>query len=90
MNFAQKMSCMLPPLHGYVHNKPVKMLLNIQIVEKNSCSQGDPVQKEKANSMNALLERDIMEAVWSDMALTELPSWVTDVPRNWGTKTHGN
>ena len=31
MNFAQKMSCMLPLLHGYVHNKPVKMLLNIQI-----------------------------------------------------------
>jgi hypothetical protein len=30
-----------------------------------------------------------MEAVWADMALTELPSWVSDVPRNWGTPTRG-
>ena len=30
-----------------------------------------------------------MEAVWADMALTILPSWVTDVPRNWGTTTRG-
>jgi hypothetical protein len=30
-----------------------------------------------------------MEAVWADMALTELPSWVSDVPSNWGTPTRG-
>jgi len=30
-----------------------------------------------------------MEAIWADMALTELPSWVTDVPPNWGTATRG-
>jgi len=30
-----------------------------------------------------------MEATWADMALTELPSWVTDVPRNWGTAAQG-
>lgn len=30
-----------------------------------------------------------MEAIWADMALTVLPSWVTDVPRNWGTTTRG-
>ena len=30
-----------------------------------------------------------MTAVWEDMAHTELPSWVTDVPRNWGTAARG-
>ena len=30
-----------------------------------------------------------MEAVWADMALTILPSWVMDVPRNWGTTMWG-
>ena len=30
-----------------------------------------------------------MEAIWANMALTELPSWVTDAPCNWGTATHG-
>ena len=30
-----------------------------------------------------------MEAVWADMSLTELPSWVTKAPSNWGTATRG-
>ena len=30
-----------------------------------------------------------MEAVWADMALTELPSWVTKAPSNWGTAARG-
>jgi hypothetical protein len=30
-----------------------------------------------------------MEAIWADMKHTELPSWVTDVPHNWGTATRG-
>jgi hypothetical protein len=30
-----------------------------------------------------------MEAIWADMKHTELPSWVTDVPHNWGTATCG-
>ena len=30
-----------------------------------------------------------MEAVWTDMALTKLPSWVTKAPSNWGTATRG-
>ena len=59
-------------------------------MEINVSLKGDNMQKDKTSSTNALLGKDIMEAVWSDMALTELPSWVTDVPRNWGTATHGN
>ncbi len=30
-----------------------------------------------------------MEVVWADMALTELPSWVTKTPLNWGTAAQG-
>jgi hypothetical protein len=30
-----------------------------------------------------------MEAIWADMVLTELPSWVTKAPPNWGTATRG-
>ncbi len=46
--------------------------------------------KEKAKPTNAaVLGKDVMEAVWADMALTVLPSWVTNVPRNWGTAAHG-
>ena len=48
------------------------------------------MQKGKTGSTprtNTFLGKDIMEAVWSDMAVTELPSWVTDVPHNWGTTT---
>jgi len=30
MGFAQKMSCMLPPLHGYMLDTPVRNQFNIQ------------------------------------------------------------
>jgi hypothetical protein len=36
-----------------------------------------------------VLGRDILEAVWDDMTRTELPSWMSPAPRNWGTATRG-
>jgi len=36
-----------------------------------------------------VLGKDVMEAVWADMALTQLPTWLTAAPRNWGTKERG-
>ena len=32
---------------------------------------------------STVLGKNVMEAVWADMALTELPSWVMDVPPNY-------
>ena len=36
-----------------------------------------------------MLGSDVMEAIWEDMAFTQLPSWVGLVPRNWGTSKRG-
>ncbi|KAF9641845.1 hypothetical protein BDM02DRAFT_3194438 [Thelephora ganbajun] len=36
-----------------------------------------------------ILGRDILEAVWDDMTRTELPSWMSPAPRNWGTVMRG-
>ncbi|KAI9446720.1 hypothetical protein H4582DRAFT_2070041 [Lactarius indigo] len=53
-------------------------------------SQVNPNQKLKIPSGNgAVLGKDIMEAVWADMVLTKLPSWVTKAPPNWGTMAWG-
>jgi hypothetical protein len=30
-----------------------------------------------------------MEAIWSDMRLTQLPSWITPVPHDWGSTRRG-
>ena len=30
-----------------------------------------------------------MQAIWDDMKLTELPSWMSPAPPNWGTATRG-
>lgn len=30
-----------------------------------------------------------MEEIWKDMKLTELPSWMSPAPSNWGTATRG-
>jgi hypothetical protein len=59
-------------------------------VEANVLPPEDPGQKQKISPSNsAVLGKDVMEAVWADMALTELPSWVTKAPLNWGTATRG-
>ena len=49
------------------------------------------MKKRKDSSLNsgAILGKDIMEAVWEDMALTKLLSWVTEVPSDWGTASRG-
>ena len=39
--------------------------------------------------MRDVLGRDILEAVWDDMTRTELPSWMSPAPRNWGTAARG-
>jgi hypothetical protein len=36
-----------------------------------------------------VLGKDVMEAIWADMVLTELPSWVTKAPPDWGTAARG-
>ena len=38
---------------------------------------------------NAVLGKDVMAAVWADMARTRTPSWITEAPRNWGTAERG-
>jgi len=59
-------------------------------VEEHVPSPEDSRQGRKTRSATgAILGKDIMEAVWVDMKHTELPSWVTDVPYNWGTAVRG-
>ncbi len=59
-------------------------------VEANVLPQDNPSQKHKVSPSNgAVLGKDVMEAVQADMALTELPSWITKAPLNWGTVAQG-
>jgi hypothetical protein len=43
--------------------------------------------RELAHS--AVLGKDVMEFIWGDMKHTQLPSWMTSAPPNWGTPTRG-
>jgi hypothetical protein len=36
-----------------------------------------------------VLGKDILQEVWNDMKLTELPSWMSPAPPNWGTAARG-
>ena len=38
---------------------------------------------------SAVLGKDIMETVWNDMKKTQLPSWITPAPHDWGTPKRG-
>ena len=45
---------------------------------------------DQANpTSRGVLGKDVMQAVWSDMKLTQLPSWMSPAPPNWGTATRG-
>lgn len=37
----------------------------------------------------AVLGKNILESIWDDMKLTQLPSWMSPAPRNWGTAGRG-
>ena len=37
----------------------------------------------------AVLGKDIMEEIWSDMERTQLPKWMTPAPADWGTARRG-
>jgi hypothetical protein len=37
----------------------------------------------------AFLGKDVMSAIWNDMEVTRVPSWVTRVPLDWGTPRRG-
>lgn len=36
-----------------------------------------------------VLGKDVLQEVWADMKLTELPSWMSPAPPNWGTAARG-
>ncbi|KAF9643355.1 hypothetical protein BDM02DRAFT_3104566 [Thelephora ganbajun] len=44
---------------------------------------------EPVSESRDVLGRNILEAVWEDMTRTELPSWMSPAPWNWGTATRG-
>lgn len=48
-----------------------------------------PVPPEPVSESREVLGKKILEAVWDDMTRTELPSWMSPAPRNWGTATRG-
>jgi hypothetical protein len=45
--------------------------------------------KENDETHSAVLGKDVLEVVWSDMKKAQLPSWISPAPHNWGTPTRG-
>ena len=44
---------------------------------------------ESDRARRVVLGEDVMNAVWADMKLTQLPSWISPAPPNWGTAKRG-
>ena len=76
----------------------ISWVYSIPLLEMNRCV--DVTLKREQNILHPsesglnqeareVLGRDILEAVWDDMARTELPSWMSPAPRNWGTSARG-
>ena len=70
------------------------LLHHIHVYPKLTGSQREgaiarPEAVETRPSGGAVLGRDVMEVVWKDMKLTELPSWMSPAPPNWGAASRG-
>ncbi|RXW19244.1 hypothetical protein EST38_g6612 [Candolleomyces aberdarensis] len=50
---------------------------------------GQYPEEEGGLSGSAFLGKDVMEAIWSDMKATRLPSWISPVPHDWGSTRRG-
>lgn len=51
--------------------------------------RGNVEQMISTQTSRSVLGKDVLQAVWEDMKLTELPSWMSPAPPNWGTATRG-
>ena len=41
------------------------------------------------SSNRVIFGKEVMEAIWEDMKRTQLPSWISPAPPNWGTTERG-
>ncbi|KAF9645720.1 hypothetical protein BDM02DRAFT_3189458 [Thelephora ganbajun] len=48
-----------------------------------------PEEQDLDEEPRAILGKDVLESVWDDMRLTQLLSWMSPAPRNWGTAVRG-
>ena len=48
-----------------------------------------PEEQDLDLEPGAVLGKNILESVWQDMTLTQLPSWMSPAPKNWGTAARG-
>ncbi|KAF8658388.1 hypothetical protein AX16_001997 [Volvariella volvacea WC 439] len=47
------------------------------------------VARREASNKRVVLGRDVMKTVWEDMTRTQLPSWISPAPSQWGTAQRG-
>ena len=47
------------------------------------------IQDSARPSSRVVLGKEVMEAVWADMRRTQLPSWISTPPHNWGLPGRG-
>lgn len=59
-----------------------------QSVQRNTHRPRNDVEQPVQRS-RGVLGKDVLQEVWSDMKLTELPSWMSPAPPNWGTAARG-
>lgn len=57
-------------------------------VQRDAHPPGDVPEQPNPTS-RGVLGKDVLQAVWSDMKSTQLPSWMSSAPPNWGTAARG-
>lgn len=73
---------------GWVRFLFVPTNRRLTYLQRNAHQPRDNVERPVRTS-RGVLGKDVMQEVWDDMEFTELPSWMSPAPRNWGTAARG-
>ena len=81
---------MAAQLISWVYSAPLPEMKGcVDVTPKRETNIPHPSKSGLNQEAREVLGRDILEAVWDDMTRTELPSWMSPAPRNWGTSARG-
>ncbi|KAF9642264.1 hypothetical protein BDM02DRAFT_3193584 [Thelephora ganbajun] len=66
-----------------------KIELARQLINWRNTHQRRNGVEPPVRTSRGVLGKDVLQEVWDDMKLTELPSWMSSAPPNWGTAAWG-
>ncbi|CAK5282244.1 unnamed protein product [Mycena citricolor] len=86
--------CEVPALPNSLHQSSRKALTKSKLVDRlinwrRKQTETAPIMDDGQLEIGHVITKGEMKALWADIAAVHTPSWVSSVPRNYGSAQHG-